>query len=163
MDMRTQREMLHTLQQSMDGAQSSSLEKHANPLEGSQFQEQTRVLTSTTLESSSQGQGPSVQDSIARPGQDTEAISMCVDIPVAKASAVGMGGFPDNNQDVELCPSLTKFAAGISLPPSEANASYPVAEDTFAYSNEPVDITTDSDSEDPLQDVAHGDADPESD
>jgi len=149
----------------MDGAQSSPLEKHmnANPLEGSQFQEPTRVLTSTALESSA-SQGQSVHDNSARPGQDTEAISMCVDIPVAKASAGGMGGgFPDNNQDVELRPSLAKFAAGISLPPSEANASYPAAEDTFAYSNEPVDITTDSDSEDPLQDVGDGDADPESD
>lgn len=107
----------------------------------------------TPLESSSGSPGD------ARASVDTDSISMCVEIPVAAANQA---------DHVELCPSLAKFAVGISLPPSEVNtnAAYSTAvedDDTFPYSNEPVDITTDTDSEDALHDVVDGDADPESD
>ena len=169
MDLRTQtvqRETLHTLQQNMDGVQSSPLqlmEEDPATLEGS-FQEQTGVQTldtSTPLESSAQGQ---VDTRPVMAGtQDTEAISMCVEITVAKASAVKMGSVPITNHDADLCPSLE----GRNLIPTATyavtTASYPAAEGTFASFNDPVEITTDSDSEGPLQAIVDGDPDPESD
>lgn len=120
-----------------------------------------------TLDAASNPRTP-LESSSGSPGNtravDTDSISMCVEIPVVKSD------FAAANQadHVELCPSLAKFAVGISLPPSEVNtnAAYSTAvedDDTFPYSNEPVDITTDTDSEDALQDVVDVDADPDSD
>lgn len=160
MDLRTQalqREMLLTMQQNMDGA----MEKDSVTLEGS-FQEQAGVQTSdssTPLKSFSQGQ--EVRPVVAGT-QDTEAISMCVDITVAKASAVGMSRLPDTIQDADLCPILERRL----IPTSTfgvTTASYPAAEDTFASFNDPVEITTDSDSEGPLPAIVDGDPELESD
>ncbi|KAG0632018.1 hypothetical protein M758_1G298300 [Ceratodon purpureus] len=164
MDLRTQtvqRETLHNLQQNMHGAQSNPLqpvEKDPATIERS-YQEQTGIQTpdtSTPLESSAQRQDirPVISDT-----EDTEAISMCVDITVAKASGVGI---PDTNQDAHLCPSLE----GRLVPTATyavTTASYPAAADTFASFNDPVEITTDSDSEGPLPAIVNGDSEPDSD
>jgi hypothetical protein len=173
-DLRTQtveRGSFHGLQQNMDGAQSSPLQpKDPAPLEGSYHCDtviETQMYPSTPITQTSNSSPPldsSAQGQDTRPimagTQHTEPISMCVEITVAKASAAGMGSLSDTNQDAGLCPSLEG-----SLIPTFAvtTASYPAAEDTFASFNDPVQITTDSDSEGPLPAIVDGDPDPESD